>query len=142
MLEVIMTDIDQLTNEIKETGSNHKVIFVYNADSGAIPSLKDYVHKIVKPTTYPCNLCAITFNNLGFKNKDWRKFIKNLGIEVKFLHRDKFLKLGRMEAVDFPAVFEQKGSKIVRLISHHEINKCKTLKELKDLVLNKVKNIL
>ncbi len=137
-----MTDTDQLTNEIKESGSKHGVIFVYNADSGALPSLKDYVHKIVKPSTYPCNLCAVTYNNFGFKNKDWRKFIENLGIEVKFLHKDEFLKLGKIEAGDFPAVFEQKGPKIVLLISHHEINKCKSLKELEDLVLNKVKNII
>jgi hypothetical protein len=125
-----------------ETGPKHEVIFVYNADSGALPSLKDYVHKIVKPSTYPCNLCAVTYNNFGFKNKDWRKFIENLGIKVKFLHKDEFLKLGKMETVDFPAVFEQRGSKLVRLISNHEINKCKTLKELEDLVLTKIKNIL
>ena len=137
-----MTDIDQSANEKKEKGSKHRIIFVYNADSGALPSLKDYVHKIVKPSTYPCNLCALTYNNLGFKGKDWRNFIGNLGIEVKFLHKDEFLKLGKIEARDFPAVFEQKGPKIVLLISHHEINKCKILKELEDLVLKKVENIL
>ena len=137
-----MTDTDQVTNEIKKTGLKHGIIFVYNADSGALPSLKDYVHKIVKPTTYPCNLCVVTYNNLGFKNKEWKKFIENLGIEAKFLHRDEFLKLAGTETVGFPAVFEQKGSKIVRLISHHEINKCKTLKELEDLVLRKIKNIV
>ena len=137
-----MTDIDYLTNELKITGSKHVVIFVYNADSGALPLLKDYVHKIVKPSTYPCNLCALTYNNLGFENKDWKKFTKNLGIEVRFLHKDEFLKLVKIEAADFPAVFERKGSKIGLLISRNEINKCKTLKELEDLVLKKVKNIL
>ena len=137
-----MADTFQVTDELRKTGSNHEIIFVYNAESGALPSLKDYVHKIVKPSTYPCNLCTVTYNNFGFQTKDWKKFIENLGIDAKFLHKDEFLKLARMETADFPAVFEQKGSKIVRLISHLEINKCKTLKELEDLVLRKIKNIL
>jgi len=43
-------------------------IFVYNADSGPINGLKDYFHKIIKPETYECNLCAVTFGNFLVKS--------------------------------------------------------------------------
>ncbi|RNI14159.1 hypothetical protein EFE42_06005 [Methanohalophilus sp. RSK] len=31
------------------------IIFVYNADSGLLNEMKDYVHKIVSPASYGCN---------------------------------------------------------------------------------------
>jgi len=71
--------------------SKTTIIFVYNADSGPINGLKDYFHKIIKPETYRCNLCAVTFGNFGMKNS-WRKFINSLKNDVKFLHRDEFRK--------------------------------------------------
>ncbi|WP_232221892.1 hypothetical protein [Methanococcoides burtonii] len=49
--------------------SKNTLIFVYNADSGLINEMKDYVHKIVSPSTYECNLCAITYGNTGIKNE-------------------------------------------------------------------------
>ena len=120
----------------------HEVVFVYNADSGALPLVKDSVHKIVQPSTYQCNLCAVTYNNLGFMKVDWKKFVENIGVKATFLHRDQFYKISKLEGLELPAVYEKKGTKFVKLISHREINKCKTLKELEDLVLDKLKTIL
>jgi len=45
-----------------------KLIFVYNADSGLLNAMKDWAHKIVSPETYPCSLCALTYNNLGMRH--------------------------------------------------------------------------
>jgi hypothetical protein len=72
---------------------------------------------------------------------DWKKFVENLGIKAKFLHRDEFQKISKLEGLKLPAVYVKRGSGFVQLISHLEINKCKTLKELKDLVLVKLKSI-
>jgi len=52
-----------------------KLIFVYNADSGLLNAMKDWAHKIVSPETYPCSLCALTYDNLGMR-RPWREFIK------------------------------------------------------------------
>jgi len=48
--------------------SKTTIIFVYNADSGPINGLKDYFYKIIKPETYECNLCAVTFGNFLVKS--------------------------------------------------------------------------
>ena len=44
-----------------------KLIFVYNAKSGKLNALFDIAHKIVKPETYQCSLCAITHDALSEK---------------------------------------------------------------------------
>ncbi|MCY4438269.1 MAG: hypothetical protein OXE05_13160 [Chloroflexi bacterium] len=64
-----------------------RIVFVYNADSGHLAQLKDYVHKIVSPETYPCSLCQITYGNLGMK-RAWRRFVQELPHPAVFAHRD------------------------------------------------------
>jgi hypothetical protein len=121
------------------TSSEQSIIFVYNADSGIINTVKDYWHKIIKPSTYECNLCALTFNNLGMKN-EWRTFVDDLGIPVEFIHRDEWMKMYPKENVEFPVAFLKRGDKLKLFINHEEINKCKTLDELMELVKNKMKS--
>lgn len=79
------------------------LLFVYNADSGLLHELADYVHKMVSPQTYQCNLCAVTYSTTGMK-KEWKPFITSLGVPVEFLHRDEFLDTYSIKA-HFPAVF-------------------------------------
>lgn len=67
------------------------IIFVYNAKSGLFNSVTDYVHKIVSSRTYKCNLCAITYNNLGMK-KQWKLYIQQLKLPTRFMHEDDFNK--------------------------------------------------
>ena len=117
-----------------------KVIFVYNADSGVINMIEDYMHKIMKPSTYGCNLCALTYNNFGMKD-DWKEFVAKLGITVEFLHKDEFNIKYQMDDVKFPIAFLDKDSELTQLISQEEINECKTLGDLKELVENKVKDL-
>jgi len=38
-----------------------RLLFVYNADGGLLPGLKDMFHKILSPGTYPYSLCAVTY---------------------------------------------------------------------------------
>lgn len=63
------------------------LIFVYNADAGVLSAAKDWFHKIVSPHTYACSLCAVTYGNLGMR-PEWRRFVKQLAVPVRFLHRD------------------------------------------------------
>lgn len=117
-----------------------KLIFVYNANSSIFSQATDYVHKIVSPSTYRCNLCAITYGNLGMR-KDWKKFIDTLPFEVIFIHKDE-LKNEYHKLKDFtlPAVFIEDGENIESIISNEELDKQNDIKGLKDLVTDKLKD--
>ena len=123
--------------EIKKNLTKSTLIFIYNANSGLLNTAKDYVHKIVLPKTYACNLCAVTFGNFGMKN-DWKNFVDSLDYSVKFLHRDEFQKQYSLINEKYPAAFIKQGKTITKFISHTEINKCKTLDDLIVLVKKKI----
>ena len=123
--------------DIKLEAAKQILFFVYNADSGLLNSAKDYVHKIVSPKTYNCNLCAVTFGNFGMKN-EWKIFIDSIDYFVEFLHRNEFQQLYSLKNGKFPAAFIKNEEKINQIISHTEINKCKTLDDLIALVKKKI----
>jgi hypothetical protein len=112
---------------------DNRLIFVYNAESGLVSALKDYVHKSVRPQTYQCNLCALTYGSLGMKN-DWATFVDGLRVPVEFLHRDELRERYGIENVLLPALMKRDSEGIELLISAKEINALRTLDELKDLV--------
>ena len=66
-----------------------QLIFVYNADSGLLNMLKDGLHKLFSPKTYPCSLCKLTWSSVAEKPK-WRKFHESAGTRMHFLHKDEF----------------------------------------------------
>jgi len=66
-----------------------ELIFVYNADSGILNLLKDAAHKMLRPGTYPCSLCALTYGAVSEKRR-WRQFRNNDGRTMRFLHKDEF----------------------------------------------------
>lgn len=68
---------------------NPTLIFVYNADGGWLNALRDMVHKIVSPASYPCSLCALTYGAVT-KRPAWRAFLARLGMPTQFLYRDAF----------------------------------------------------
>ncbi|MFQ6123014.1 MAG: hypothetical protein ACE5R6_00175 [Candidatus Heimdallarchaeota archaeon] len=122
-----------------------ELILVYNADSGFFNIIKDGLHKIISPNTYQCNLCTLTYGTVQMKD-EWKTFIDNLKVPTEFLHRDEFLKKleshpHNIKDAKFPAIFLDKGRKISLLISHDEINKCKTLKDLMNLITRKLASI-
>jgi hypothetical protein len=69
----------------------HRLLFVYNADAGLLPGLKDLFHKILSPDTYPCSLCGITYGTTQMR-PEWKEFVRALPVPVEFLHRDEFLR--------------------------------------------------
>ena len=66
-----------------------ELLFVYNADSGILNLLKDAAHKLLKPSTYPCSLCALTYGAVSEKSA-WRKFRNHDERNMRFLHKDEF----------------------------------------------------
>lgn len=113
-----------------------KIIFVYNADSDLFSTAKDFVKKIVVPNKYQCNLCKITFGPLNMK-EEWKQFIEHLDKKVEFMHKDEFVEKYAKD-LPFPAAFMEDEGKVKLIISAEEINKCKNLKELKELVEKRI----
>ncbi len=112
-----------------------KLIFVYNAESGILNTIVDMAHKIVRPSTYPCNLCAVTFGNLGMKMA-WKRFVNSLDVDVEFLHKDEFKEKYRRDG-KFPSAYIEENDLQI-FISQTEMNAVKNLHELMDLVKDKL----
>jgi len=70
-------------------GQMRTLIFVYNADGGLLNAARDAVHKLVRPATYPCSLCALTYGAVA-KRPAWSAFLAQVGLEALFLYRDEF----------------------------------------------------
>ncbi|MHA2126941.1 MAG: hypothetical protein ACXACO_14445 [Promethearchaeota archaeon] len=114
-----------------------KLVFVYNADSGVVNIVKDFWHKLLRPSTYQCNLCTQTFSAFGMK-KDWKKFISNLDMEAEFLHKDEFEEKYNIPDAKFPSAYLKNGISFDLLITQEEMNDVKSLDEMEALVLAKI----
>ena len=114
-----------------------KLIFVYNADSGILNAMKDWAHKVISPETYPCSLCVLTYDNLGMRHP-WKEFIKELGYEVEFLHRDELAEQYGIGDVNLPASFILQTGKLQLWIESDTMDECESLDELQSLVTQRL----
>jgi hypothetical protein len=118
----------------------NKLIFVYNANAGAVNGLLDSVRKIVSPSTYECSLCNIT-HGVFKEGKLWAEFRKSSTTEMDFLHKDEFLKQSRskwLPAYSFPIVLIADDKGLDVFITTEELNAVNTQEELIELVMEKL----
>lgn len=116
-----------------------KLLFVYNADGGLFSRITNFAHKILSPSTYPCNLCVLTYDNFGIK-KEWTEFLRKLDIEQEFFHKDEFLKKYAKYQTKFPAILIDNGSALKILVPHAMIDACISLKDLKQVIMAKLES--
>ena len=122
------------------------LLFVYNADSGMFNTLSDMAHKVFSPRTYSCNLCALTHSTFSMRD-EWKEFIESLGVELEFLHRDEFKKLGNEDGGgggverELPAIFLKEDQGLKVLADASSINACNTMDDLKKLIRERLANI-
>ena len=109
------------------------LIFVYNAESGPFNALADLAHKTFSPETYACNLCALTHSTFGMR-REWRAFLDSLPGRKEFLHSDAFRARFALPDLALPAVFARKGSELVLCLSAAQIDACRTMEQLADLL--------
>ncbi|MBD3350952.1 MAG: hypothetical protein GF364_05645 [Candidatus Lokiarchaeota archaeon] len=110
--------------------SDEKVVFVYNADSGKINSIKDFFSKVFTPDSYQCNLCAVSFGNFKMK-KEWKDYTENSDVEMEFLHRDEFKeKYPEIKDSKFPCAYKSVQGNLTLLINQEEMNAVQNLDEL------------
>ncbi|MDT0642384.1 GTPase [Zunongwangia sp. F363] len=113
-----------------------KLLFIYNAKSGALQGVLDSLHKIFNPESYKCSLCKITHGAFGEK-KAWKNFRKASCREMEFLHADEFKrqyasKFGHK--FNFPVVLAEGISGLEIFISREELSQVSSEKELIGLI--------
>jgi hypothetical protein len=94
-----------------------RLVIVYNANAGIAAGVMDSVHKIVSPSTYNCQLCAVTYG-LTAMRRDWRTFLDGLGMETLFHHRPDF-RTAFPQAADWPLplIAVEEGGVLRELVS-------------------------
>ncbi len=117
--------------------SAKQVILVYNAYGGIYPGIVDFVHKEMFPKSYPCNLCYLTFGTFSMK-PEWKEFLESLPYKKTELHKDDFKRSYLPESLPLPVILISNGTTVQILVSVEEINQCKTLQQLKELVQSKI----
>lgn len=104
-----------------------KLIFVYNADSGMMNTVKDIGHKLFSPATYDCFLCSLTHGAFR-ENPEWKSFRNGSSVEMDFLHRDEFEdKYGR--TMEYPVVLNE-GTQLEVAISKDQLASFSSLEDL------------
>ncbi len=115
-----------------------ELIFIYNAKSGIGNAFIDWAHKIISPKTYDCNLCTITYNNLG-KEKKWSNFLENINIESRFYYKDHLKELHFVKSTsELPCIYLKTDKNITLLIDSDELNSFNDVEEL----IKKLENYL
>ncbi len=85
-----------------------RLILVYNADSGLLNAAKDAMWKVMRPATYPCSLCALTYGWVSMRRR-WRRFLAGLPQAKVFHHRDDFARAFPGQDVPLPAILLAEG---------------------------------
>ena len=119
-------------------GDESELIFIYNAKSGIVNEFLDFAHKIVSPSTYNCNLCAISYGNFTMKKK-WSDYISSLPVRSTFTYKDKVSEYG-YNNIESPSIIFRNGSRSKVIISSEEINKLKKIDHLINILSERLKD--
>ncbi len=109
-----------------------RLIFVYNANSGKVNAILDSLHKITDPSTYNCNLCAITYGVFS-EDELWKAFRENSDDEMEFYHKDEFLKAFASKWLpdfSFPVILSEINGELELFLSTEELNEFSSSEEL------------
>ena len=101
-----------------------KLLFIYNADSGLANLILDGAHKILRPSTYNCKLCGITYGAFS-ENSIWKKFRANSKVGMEFLYKDEFKKQYASKfgyKFTFPIVLVQFENELEVFVKTEELN--------------------
>ena len=118
-----------------------RLILVYNADSGWLNAVKDAVWMVVRPATYPCSLCALTYGLVSM-HRAWRRFLDRLPNAKVFHHKDDFAAAFPGLTVALPAILiAEKGAAPDLLVSAAELDNLPDLPALIALVTERLERL-
>jgi hypothetical protein len=113
-----------------------ELCFVYNAKSGLGNMLLDGLHKVIRPSTYPCELCAITYHAVGMR-KQWKAFIRASSVSFQFYYTDNLPPELKMD-VSFPAVLRYENSTVSCILDKSDFQRINDLEELRVILKERV----
>ncbi|HVC35969.1 MAG TPA: GTPase [Candidatus Dormibacteraeota bacterium] len=117
-----------------------ELVFVYNAKSGFLNAVTDLIHKSVKPETYGCELCRITFNGVSM-DKVWRNYVQKLPLKTTFIHKDEFTKEYPGENMSFPVILIKDENSLTELIKSSEFDQITDIAGLISLLNKRLKEL-
>ncbi|WP_111685053.1 GTPase [Winogradskyella tangerina] len=112
-------------------------IFVYNANSGKLNALLDTGHKLLNPSTYPCSLCALTYDTFS-ENNLWKTFRIESKAEMIFYHKDEFEAEFPDADISYPSVLKLEDLHLSTLLNKDDLNEIPSV----ELLIEKLKTIL
>jgi hypothetical protein len=110
---------------------------VYNAQSGKINALLDMAHKVLRPATYSCDLCTLTFGSFR-ESGIWKAFRESSEVPMEFYHSDEFEKAFAskwLPKYDFPLLLVQVENTLEIGISAQGFAEIETLESLMERVV-------
>ncbi len=113
-----------------------KLIFVYNAKADRLNKMLDFAHKIVSPSTYACDLCALTHGNFG-EREEWKRFREETDVDMQFLYIEDFEKKFNTKGT-YPAIYILDNSNLTPFLNREEIAKFQEVDELISTIKTKL----
>src|SRR6266508_596896 len=99
-----------------------RLLFVYNADSGALGAIADSARKLL--SINGCPLCALTHSLAGEK-REWKSCREGIGVPIDYVHRDELTPEIKALVAELPCVVAQAGVETVILLTSDVIARCK-----------------
>ncbi|OAO03049.1 hypothetical protein A8B75_00565 [Sphingomonadales bacterium EhC05] len=112
-----------------------KLIIVYNSDEGLIALAKDFLHKILRPSTYPCSLCMISYGAVLMKSA-WRKYLARRPEETVYFHRQDFYRAYPMteypnlRTLQLPAILFDRDGGLEMVLGNEELDRLSSVDQL------------
>ena len=101
-----------------------------------VNSWLDIAHKIIKPETYACDLCALTHGS--FREKQiWKDFKNRYPVPMEFYHKDEFLKAYNskwLPPYEFPIILIADAEVIEPVVTSKDFNEITTVEALMQLL--------
>jgi hypothetical protein len=122
--------------------TNATLHFVYNVDATPSALLRDFIHRLVDPESYPCRLCDVTYGRV-LKKAEWSRFVACLPTQARFHLRGSFWRrFPEQRQEPAPAVFvEESPGKLRILISAKELQGVADLEALETLLASRVRTL-
>ena len=120
--------------------SDRSLLFVYNAGRETLTTVNDPLMKTAASGSERCSLHALTYSPVGMK-KEWKRFLHDIAVPVRFLSRDEFLSEFPAIQTTFPAAFIKAGEEIFILVSTEEIGQCRQIEDLVGIVRDRVSRL-
>ena len=106
-----------------------KLVFIYNTKSGYLNALFDAAHKLFNPSTYPCSLCALTYDTFT-ENEIWQTFRMESNLSMELYHKDEFEITFPNVNMVYPAILKLEGNQLTSVLNNEVLNEITTVEEL------------